>query len=384
MNRTLHTFVACAAVLGAAGAAAYAPAATAAAPGKMALPLNGKNFFTAGMAFSSKGDRICLIGTDFDAMGNGKPRVLLVDRERKTTLWDKQLPLPDGIVSLNLAECAVEDDRVYLLANGFTRHTPDLTSIHAYLYAFAPGGEQIATTRLDVRSDDQFAHTMRATPEGLTVSGFVKDVGDKDEHYAMFTASFDTHLHAQGTASLRKNGAYTTPYAARFIDDSLYVTGTFFPASIPKDSPGKLMASRLKTNGAYVWSSAVPQTGDNTRRFAIGPDGTSYTFGVGQDSTSLSLIAPNGQVRTPLTQQGGYCSVNALAHYGHGLAAVVTPCTGKTHQLVAIDPTSGALTGVKTIPGDPLYVSANASSWSVLASDANGKTYLYTGSAGDL
>jgi len=377
MNRTLHTFVACAAVVGAAGAAA-------AAPSKMALPLNGKNFFTTGMAFSSKGDRICLIGTDFDDMGNGKPRVLLVDRERQITLWDKQLALPDGIVSLNLAECAVEDNRVYLLANGFTRHTPDLTRIQAYLYAFAPNGDPIATTSPDVRSDDQFAHTMRVTPEGLTVSGYAMDVDDKDEHYAMFMASFDTHLHAQGKVSLRKNGAYTTPYAARLIDDSLYVTGTFFPGSIPRDTPGKLMASRLKTNGAYVWSSAVPQMGDVSRRFAIGPDGTSYTFRVSQDSTTLSVIAPNGQVHTPLTQQGGYCLVNALTQYGHGLAAVVTPCTSKTHQLVAIDPTSGALTGVKTIPGDPLYVSANASSWSVLASDAKGKTYLYTGSAGDL
>jgi hypothetical protein len=381
MNRTFNNIAICLAMLGANHMTACASGAT---PVRIALPLNGKSFQTYGMTFSADGKQICITGKDIDEMGTSVPHLMLVDLAHQAKSWQKAIALPEDVATSYPVQCLIGNERVYLLTNDDTSLAPQQSSTSAYLYAFDLRGNRLAATRLAVPGKSQYAYTMAETSDSVTVAGYTMDADEKNEHYATFTLLLDMRLQARGVPLRRRNGAFASPFGARLVDDSLYVTGTFFPGTVPIDSSGSFMASRIKANGGYVWSTAVANVADVDVRFAVAPDGTSYALSVGADTTTLSTIGPDGKAHAPLTQRGAYCSAGALARYGDGVAAVLKPCKGKPNQLVTISLPTGKETIVTSLPDEPLYVATKDALWGVLSRDKKGKTYLATGIDGGL
>lgn len=381
MNRTFTKIACFLALLGANHMAAYASGAT---PNRIALSINGKSFHAYDMAFSSDGNRVCITGKDINEMGASAPHLILVDRAQRAALWQTAIALPESVATAYPVQCLIGKDRVYLLTNDDTSLSPSESTSSSHLYAFDLHGNPLASTRLAVPGKSQYGYTIAETSDGVTVAGYTMDADEKNEHYATFTLFLDTRLQSRGIPLQRRNGAFTSPFSARLVDDSLYITGTFFPATVPINSVGGFKASRVKATGGYVWSTTVAHVEDVDVRFTVVPDGTSYAFSVGADSTTLSTVGPDGKARAPLTQRGTYCSVGSLARHGDGVAAVLKPCKGKPNQLVMIFPSTGKETFVKSLPDEPLYVATKDELWGVLSRDAKGKTYLTTGVNGEL
>ena len=381
MNRTFYNIACFLALLGGPHMAARASDAT---PVRIPLSMNGKSFHAYDMAFSADGTQVCITGKDIKEMGTSAPHLILVDRARRATLWQNAIALPESVATAYPVQCLIGKDRVYLLTNDDTSLSPPRSTSSTHLYAFDLHGNRLASTRLAVPGKSQYGYTMAETSDGVTVAGYTMDADEKNEHYATFTLFLDTHLQTRGIPLQRRNGAFASPFSARLVDDSLYIRGTFFPASVPANSPGSFKASRLKVNGGYVWSTTVAHVEDVDVRFTVGADGTNYALSVGADSTTLSAIDPDGKARAPSTQRGAYCSVGSLARYGDGVAAVLKPCKGKPNQLVTMSPQTGKETLVKALPDEPLYVATKGALWGVLSRDTKGKTYLTTGVNGDL
>jgi hypothetical protein len=381
MHRTFNNIALFLALVGANHMTACASGAT---PVRIALPLNGKSFQTLDMAFSADGTQVCITGKDIGEMGTSVPHLMLVDRAHQALLWQKAIALPESVATAHPVQCLIGRDRVYLLTNDETSLAPPQSTTSTYLYAFDLRGNQLASTRLAVLGSSQSGYTMAETSDGVAVAGSTMDADEKNERYATFTLFLDTRLQAQGAPLQRRNGAFASPLGARLVSDSLYIAGTFFPATVPAGSSGTFKASRVKSNGGYVWSTAVAGVEDVDVRFAVAKDGTSYALSVGADSTTLSAIGPDGKVHAPLTRPGTYCSVGSLARYGDGVVAVLKPCKGKPNQLVTMSPATGKGTFVKALPGEPMYAATNEALWGVLSRDAKGKTYLTTGVDGEL
>lgn len=381
MNRTINNIACFLALLGANHMIACASGAT---PVRIALPMNGKSFHAYDMAFSADGNQVCITGKDINEMGTSAPYLILVDRAHEAALWQKAIALPENVATAYPVQCLIGQDRVYLLTNADTSLAPPQSTSSTHLYAFDLRGNRIASTRLAVPGKSQYGYTMAETSEGVTVAGYTMDADEKNEHYATFTLLLDTRLQTRGTPVQRRNGAFASPFGARLAGDSLYVTGTFFPATVPTDSTGSFKASRMKVHGGYIWSTPVAPVEDVDVRFTVATDGTSYALSVGADSTTLSTIGPDGKGHAPSTQRGTYCSVGSLARYGDGVAAVLKPCKGKPNQLVTISVPTGKETFVKAFPDEPLYVATKDALWSVLSRDTKGKTYLTTGVNGGL
>lgn len=381
MNRTLNNIACFLALLGAPPIIACASGAT---PVRIALSMNGKSFHTYDMAFSADGDQVCITGKDINEMGTSAPNLMLIDRAHQATLWQKAIALPDGVATAYPVQCLIGKDRVYLLTNDDTSLSPPESTSSVHLYAFDLHGNRLASTRLAVPGRSQYGYAVAETSDGVTVAGYTMDADEKNEHYATFTLFLDKRLQTRGNPLQRRNGAFASPFSARLVDDSLYITGTFFPATVPANSVSGFKASRVKATGGYVWSTTVAHVEDVDVRFTVAPDGTSYAFSVGPDSTTLSAIGPDGKARPPLTLRGTYCSVGSLARYGDGVAAVLKPCKGKPNQLVTLFPSTGKETFVKTLPDEPLYVATTDVLWGVLSRDTRGKAYLSTGTNGEL
>jgi hypothetical protein len=381
MNRTLTNTACFLTLLSANHVTAYASSAT---PFRIALPINGKSFHTYDMAFSSNGNQVCITGKDINEMGTSAPHLILIDRAQRAPLWQTAIALPEGVATAYPVQCLIGKDRVYLLTNDDTTLSPPESTSSTHLYAFDLHGKQLASARLAVPSKSQYGYTMAETPDGVTVAGYTMDADEKNEHYATFTVFLDTRLQMHGDPLQRRNGAFASPFSARLAGDSLYITGTFFPSTAPVNSVGGFKASRLKATGGYVWSTTVAGVEDVDVRFTVVPDGTSYAFSVGADSTTLSTIGPDGKARAQLTQRGTYCSVSSLARYGDGVAAVLKPCKGKPNQLITVSTSGGKEASVKALPDEPLYVATKDALWGVLSRDTKGKTYLTTGVNGEL
>jgi hypothetical protein len=381
MNRTFNNIACLLALLGANHMTAYA---TSAAPVRIALSMNGKSFHTYDMAFSSDGNQVCITGKDINEMGTSAPHLILVDRAHRATLWQHVIALPESVATAYPVQCLIGKDRVYLLTNDDTSLSPPQSTSSTYLYAFDLHGNRLASMRLAVPGKSQYGYTMAETSDGVTIAGYTMDADERNEQYATFTLFLDTRLQTRGIPLQRRNGAFASPFSARLVEDSLYITGTFFPSTVPTDSLGSFKASRVKVNGGYVWSTTVAHVDDVDVRFAVAADGTSYALSVGADSATLSTIGPDGKVRAPSTQRGTYCSVGSLARYGDGVAAVLKPCKGKPNQLVTIPPPTGKQPLVKALPDEPLYIATKDALWGVLSRDTKGKTYLTTGVYGEL
>lgn len=363
---------------------AHAAAVHAAPPAGIPLPLNGTSFHTYDMAFSADGERVCVTGSDIDDMGASVPVLVLVDRERGSAAWRKPIALPDVVATAYPVKCLVGAERVVLLTNAATGFTQPGSSASVYVYAFDLRGNPIASTRLAVPGQNQYGYTLAETPDRLTVAGYTMDADDKNERYATFTLHLDQRLQPRGAPLQRRNGAFAWPFGARLEGDSLYIAGTFFPATAPAGAAGAIMASRMKANGGYVWSTPATHVADVDVRFVVAPDGTTHALSIGPDNLTLTTIGPDGKAHPPSFQPGTYCSVASIAPYGDGVAAVVKPCKGKHNRLVTLSLRPDKGTIVKTLPNEPLYVATKEALWSALARAPNGKVYLYTGTAGSL
>jgi hypothetical protein len=358
-------------------------AAMADAPDKLALPFDGRVFDATNIAFSADGTRICITGADVNDMGKSTVRLALINRTRRTVEWQKKVPLPDGLALLDPVQCVVGADRVYLLANGETSASPALARSRAYVFAFDLPGNRIASVPLDIPARSVYGYRIGETPAGLKVAGYVRDQDEEIERYGTYTVTLGPTLTAHGAPLMRKNGAYVLPPGARIVGDSLYLIGRFFPGTVKNTDAGEYMASRLRMDGGYIWSTRAPSMRLGVSA-VVGDDGTNYSVGYMGDKTILAVVTPDGKVSSPLTYPSRYCRSHALAPYAGNLLAVRERCDAKDRALVSIDATTGQEHAVKTVPDEPLHVATKGSLWAVLARDKSGHAFLYSGENGAL
>nr|WP_314547716.1 hypothetical protein [uncultured Massilia sp.] len=359
------------------------PAAIAAAPEALALPLDGQAFTAHSLAFSPDGSRVCVAGVDTDDMGVSVTRLLLADRTGRKLVWEKTVPVPDGLAGLDPVQCVVGADRVYLLANAATSSSPPQSQSRAYVYVFDLRGTALASRQVDVPGQSRYGYAMGESPSGLKLVGYTRDQDGDTERYATYTVTLDGRLAPVGAPLLRKNGAYTPPLGARIVGDSVYLAGRFFPATVARTATSEYMASRLRTDGGYTWSVRTPAVKRTSVNIAVADDGTSYLLGYSGETTSLVAVAADGKAAAPLTYASEYCEPAAVARQGTSVVAVRERCKGSGSVLVSIDPVAGREHVVKPVPGEPMYFTATgAGLWAILARDAKGRVFLYSGSGG--
>jgi hypothetical protein len=252
------------------------------------------------------------------------------------------------------------------------------------VFAFGLRGDQIASRRLDIPGRSWYGYVMNDVSDGLKVAGYIRDQEREAERYATYTVTLDAKLQQRGAPLLRKNGAYTYPLGARIVGDSVYMSGRFLPATVPEDYISAYAASRLRTDGGYIWSVRTPPIERTSVRIAVMADGTSYALGYSGNTTTLTIVTPDGKAPSPLTYPSTFCLPRAIARYGNGIVAVRERCKGKGNALVSIDPVAGTEQLVRSVRDEPMYVATKGSSWAVLARDKDGKVYLYSAADGGL
>jgi hypothetical protein len=361
-----------------------AHAAVPGAPDKMALPVDGRGFSATSVGISDDGSHVCIAGADRNDMGVSTARLLLVDRARRTVAWNKTIPVPDGLATLYVVQCVTTADRVYLLANAETSLSPPQAQSKAYVYAFDLSGNESASENLKLPVRSVYGYTIDAIPDGLKVVGATRDQQEETERYGTYTMTLDRTLRPRGTPVLRKNGAYMGPDSARIVGDSVYVSGLFFPATVKQTEVGESMASRLRVDGGYVWSTRTPSP---TRLGTIGTvadDGAAYSIGNLDDKTVLEQVTPGGKALPPLTYRSSYCDSRALLGYAGKLIAIRERCNKKVNTLISIDTTNGNETVLKPIPDEPMFIAAKGDLWTMLARDGKGRMFLYSAANGGL
>lgn len=378
MNTPIKCIIGWLALLATARAAVLVP------PVRLQLPLDGRAFVASSIEFDSTGKHICIAGSDLDDLGASTTRLLIVDLASETVLWQKSVPVPDQLATLDPVQCVVNQDRVFLLANAETSPSPPLAQSRAYVFGFDIRGSQIASRRLDVLGRSWYGYAMRDTAGDLKVAGYIRDQDGDTERYATYTVSLDTWLRQRGTPLLRKNGAYSSPLGARIVGDSIFLFGRFYPALVSKDYLGEYSASRLRTAGGYVWSTRPAPVDRTSGRIAVADDGTSYSLGYHAETTTLTTVTPDGKARAPLAYLSALCQPLAVARYGKGILAVREPCKGKGNALVSIDLATGKEQLLTSVRDEPMYVATKGSLWAVLARDKDGAVFLYSAPAGGL
>ena len=374
-----------------AAAQAVVPAAPA-APARLALglPLPEKEFSVSSLAFSAGSERICIAGTDYDEMGKSTARVLLIDRATQAVAWQRTVAVPADLATLVPVQCLVGKDRVVLLANADTSLSPPQARTQTHVFAFDMHGKQTAARRLEIAGMErqgyksEYGYTLGEAADGLRVAGYTRDQDGKAERYATYTMLLDAALAPRGLPVVRKNGAYTYPFIARIVGDSLYLAGRFFKASVTTNDLGSFSASRLNVAGGYVWSTPTAFTERMHVRVAIADDGTAYALGYEDGTTTLTVVTRDGKAQTPVAYASAYCRTNAMARHDGGIVAIRTPCAGKGKALVWIDVKTGKERQLKLVPGEPLYVESKGPALAVVARGKDGKLYLYSMAAGAL
>lgn len=360
--------------------------ALAAQPTKLTLPLPlvGTDFFPRNIGYASDGAQLCLAGTNSDEDGRATAQLLLIERTGNTVSWQKKLPPPDGYSDIYPVQCVKDATAVYLLANVDTQSVKTLRQTRAYVYRFDLQGKQTGYTVLSLPGRDHFAYSMIAAAGGVKVAGYIKDEDADFEYYSMFALSLDGALRA-GQPSIKNTGAFAPFPARRIIGEHLFIAGNFYPHKVSKsEGAGDFAASRLRLNGAYLWS-VHPQT-DNPRSVftAIAGDGGVFRVAYQGQTSSLLLVTPEGKAGAEITYASKYCDTKGLAEYGGDYLAIRTPCDGQGERpaLLRISPASKKERTVAWFADKPLYIATDAATWTAVAKDGAGKIVLYSGQVG--
>jgi hypothetical protein len=322
-------------------------------------------------------------------MGTSTVYLLLIDRIDNKLVWQKTLPVPDGLARLFPVQCLVGANRVYVLANADTSLSPPQAQTETHVISFDMRGNRVAANRICILGDrhgetSEYAYTMSEVADGIKVAGYTKDLDSNSERYATYTITMDSGLRQIGTPLVRKNGAYTYPPGARMVGDSIYLSGRFFGATVTQDDLGKFSASRLRTNGGYIWSTQTPSAERSGIHINVADDGTSYALGYQGETTTLTVVVPNGKALSPQTYRSMYCITDAIAAYADGIVAVREPCKGRGNVLVSINVMGANERRLNSIRDEPLYITTKGELWAALARAKDGKVYFYSGARGEL
>jgi hypothetical protein len=346
------------------------------------LPLQDKKFAAQHLGFAADNSRACLAGDRFNAeSGQGSGELLLLDVKRDAVRWHVHIAAPDGNVSLQPVQCAIDGENVYLLANVNTQAPRSLNQGIVYLYQFNADGKQLGYKRLVVPGRNKYGYALGTSADGMQVAGYIKDEDEAFEYYSLFTVSVDRKLN-EGKLNVRKTGAFANDVEARFVGDNLHIGGMFLPSKLAKnDWASDFANSRLLANGGYAWSMRPFKQAPRNVKAGLSQQGAIYSLAYGGAGSTLALTSAEGKQLSLSSYPSKFCETESISEYGDAVLALRKPCDEKRKaaELLVIAPASGKESALRLAPGEPVFAATNLGQWFVVSRDAAGKLSLNMG-----
>jgi hypothetical protein len=320
-----------------------------------ALPKREDPFHAAAGNFITADGQLCLVGSTFvDSEARYYGTILVVDVNRKKTLWEKIIKPVEGDRDLTFAACMQQGEYIYVGANSTIYNA---NQSYTSIVKFDLQGRKIKSASLEIPGEQVFVRALGVVDKQMMAVGATQEIDEKlgIELYSVFLSKFDEPLKFSN--KLIKKGGFQNGSSMRILESGMFVGGNFLQQKV-KIGDGDVndyANSRISWNGNYVWSTRPQPPKMNDVASAISDTGEVSSLSGSKNKSYLRTVDAAGKLSFKSDFDSKYCQTDQLVREGDFLYALRRVCDSSQRKLalLEIDVKSGKEREIKTLKYAP-------------------------------